>query len=228
MHQALFLRTGYQAIIASYTFITADKGGTELSNLDILLALMEQESPSNSQLHGDENPYSPPHVPHSSDQSDDIPRDDRQPNSPPHVPHSTDQSDDIPRDDCQPDSPPPVPHSSDQSDVIPRDDCQPDSPPHVPHSSDQSDNIPCDDCQPDSPPHVPQPPPLKRREYELDPPRHRNQFAYELMLSLREEQYARKRSASNNQSKTTIDIDTCTTITLPPKRLWIQNKLITL
>ena len=40
--------------------------------MDILLALMEQESPSNSQLHGDENPYSPPHVPHSSDQSDDI------------------------------------------------------------------------------------------------------------------------------------------------------------
>jgi len=126
--------------------------------LDILLALMEQESPSNSQLHRDENPYSPPHEPHSSDQPDDIPHDDR---------------------------------------------------------------------QPDSPPHVPQPPPLKRRKYELDPPRHRNQFAYMLMLSLREEQYARK-SASNNQSKTTIDIDTYTTITPPPKRPWIQNELITL
>ena len=82
-----------------------------------------------------------------------------------------------------------------------------------------SNDIPRDDRPPNSPPHVPQPPPLKRRKFELDPPRHRNQFAYELMLSLREEQYARKRSASNNQSKTTIDIDTCTTITLPPKRL---------
>ena len=48
------------------------------------------------------------------------------------------------------------------------------------------------------------------------------------MLSLREEQYARKRPASNNQSKTTIDIDTCTTITPPPKHPWIQNELITL
>ena len=143
---------------------------------------MEQESPSNSQLHGDENPYSPPHEPHSSDQPDDIPHDDRQPNSPPHEPHSSDQSNDIPR----------------------------------------------DDRPPNSPPHVPQPPPLKRRKFELDPPRHRNQFAYELMLSLREEQYARKRSASNNQSKTTIDIDTCATITPPPKRPWIQNELITL
>ena len=48
------------------------------------------------------------------------------------------------------------------------------------------------------------------------------------MLSLQEEQYARKRSGSNNQSKTTIDIDTCTTITPPPKCPWIQNELITL
>jgi len=48
------------------------------------------------------------------------------------------------------------------------------------------------------------------------------------MLSLREEQYARKRSASKKQSKKIIDIDTCNISTPPPKRPWIQNKLITL
>ena len=46
----------------------------------------------------------------------------------------------------------------------------------------------------DSPSHAPQLdgqfqfPPLKRRKYKLDPPRQKNQFAYELMLSLQEEQ----------------------------------------
>ena len=48
------------------------------------------------------------------------------------------------------------------------------------------------------------------------------------MFSLREEQYAKKRSASNNQSKTTIDIDTCTTTSPTPKCPWIQNECITL
>ena len=48
------------------------------------------------------------------------------------------------------------------------------------------------------------------------------------MLSLREEQYARKRSASNNQSKKIIDVDTCNTTTPPPKHPWLQNELITL
>ena len=133
--------------------------------MDVLLALMEQESHSKSELHDNEKPDSSPHVPHSSDQSNDIPHDDRQPDSSPHVPRLASQF---------------------------------------------------------------QPPPLKRRKYKLDPPRHKNQFAYELMVSLREEQYARKRSASNNLSKTTIDIDTCTTTTPPPKRPWIQNEIITL
>ena len=127
-----------------------------------------------------------------------------QPDSPPHV---CSQSDDIPCDDYQPNSPPWVPES----------------PPHVLHGSGQSDDIPCDDHQPDDPP------PLKTRKHKLDPPsRQNNQFAYELMLSLREEQYARKRSPSNNQSKKIIDIDTCNTTTPPPKHPWLQNELITL
>jgi len=44
------------------------------------------------------------------------------------------------------------------------------------------------------------------------------------MLSLREEQYARKRSASKKQSKKIIDIDTCDISTPPPKRPWIQRE----
>ena len=164
---------------------------------------MEQEQPR-SNSHGGEQPDSPPHV---SSPSDDIPCDDYQPDSPPWVPES----------------PPHVPHGSDQSDDIPCDDHQPESPPHVSHGSGQSDDIPCDDHQPDDPP------PLKRRKHKLDPPsRQNNQFAYELMLSLREEQYARKRSPSNNQSKKIIDIDTCNTTTPPPKHPWLQNELITL
>ena len=47
------------------------------------------------------------------------------------------------------------------------------------------------------------------------------------MLSLREEQNARKRSA-NSKKINIIDIDTCTTTTPPPKRPWILNELITL
>ena len=190
-----------------------------------------------------EQERSPPHV---CSQSDNIPRDDHQPdspsqplNSPPHVPHSSGQFDNSPCDDHQPDSPsqaPHVLHSSGQFDNSPCDDHQPDSPshalnspPHVPHGRGQFDNSPCDDHQPDSPPHVPQlePPPLKRRKYKGNPPKQKNQFAYQLMLSLREEQNARKRSASSKKIYI-IDIDTCNTTTPLPKRQWIQNELITL
>ena len=169
---------------------------------------MEQDQPH--------QPDGPSHI-----QSDD---ESHQPDGPSHVPHGSVQSDD---ETHQPDGPSHVPHGSVQSDDETH---QPDGPSHVPHGSVQSDD---ETHQPDVA-HVPQldgqfqSPPLKRRKYKLDPPRQKNQFAYELMLSLREEQYARKRSASNSQSTKIIDIDACKTSTPPPRRLWIQNELITL
>ena len=129
-----------------------------------------------------------------------------------------------------------IPHSSGEIDNSPCDDHQPDSPlqapnspPHVPHGKGQFDDSPCDDHQPDSPPHVPQmePPPLKRRKYKGDPPKQKNQSTYQLMLSLREEQNVRKRSASSKKINI-IDIDTCNTTTPPPKCPWILNELFTL
>ena len=69
---------------------------------------------------------------------------------------------------------------------------------------------------------------LSLQMHEFHPTRQKNQLAYELMLSLREEQYAITRSANNAQIGEIIDIDKCYITDPPLKTPWIQSDFITL
>ena len=93
---------------------------------------------------------------------------------------------------------------------------QPHSPPNSPQQ-DSTSKIKSDDS----------PPPLKRRKHKQDPMR--NQAAYKLMLSLREEKCARKRqSRKEDQDEIVTNDYACNVADPPPKQSWINSKLFTL
>ena len=166
-----------QSELTTFLPITAgDKDETELSNLDLLLAMIEQQESAQP----GSQPYSSPNSLHV----------DRMYN-PLNSPH-------VDRMYISPNSP----HVNQQH-----------SPPNSPQQ-DSTSKIKADDS----------PPPLKRRKHKQDPMR--NQAAYKLMLSLREEKCARKRQ-SRNEDQDAIDC-ACNVADPPPKQSWINSKLFTL
>ncbi len=130
--------------------------------------------------------------------------------------------------EAQPESQPQMSHINQPASPPPLlQDAQSESQPHTSQVDQPASPAPSQqNAQPESQPHLPyvdQPP-----SSPTDPPRRQiNRAAYKLMLSIREEEYARKRKPTSRKPPA-IDADSRDNNDAPPLQPWVQSELFTL